>query len=133
MMFHTTESAAALAATIQQATARCSQRMAADGLTPPQPCEKCGAGPCRVEPVITRIEFAPGHEDERLTQQDVSAAMLKMNAAGQMYEALMALVGSVTQQDARGNVYALGKLHAAVGLAKEAIAAAEGRSPQEPA
>lgn len=37
-----------------------------------------------------------------------------------------ALIGSVTQQDERGNVYALGKLHAAVELARAAIAKATG-------
>jgi hypothetical protein len=84
---------AALAATIQQATAR-------------------------AEPRIARIEFAPGHEN--LTQSEVAANVLKMNAAGVMYEALRKTKTCALPTEVRD-------------LVNAALAAADGRSTQEPA
>lgn len=63
-MFNTVDSAAALARTITDATSR--------------------------EPVVTRIEFAPGHEDVRLTDDAIAAKLRLMKAAGQLRDALVA-------------------------------------------
>jgi hypothetical protein len=44
----------------------------------------------RAEPTITRIEFAPGHGDARLTDATVAAKWRVMNAAPQLLEAAQA-------------------------------------------
>jgi hypothetical protein len=79
------------------------------------------------EPRITRIEFAAGHENERLTDEGVAGKLRLMKAAGQMYEALRFFVdhpgvGQLCTPDSR-----------AMKAARAALAAADGRSPQEPA
>lgn len=70
----------------------------------------------------TRIEFATGHEDERLSQQG-AAAMLKMNAAGLMYDALRELLAAWDEHQNPKDGVAMD--------ARAAIAEAEGRSLQE--
>jgi len=42
------------------------------------------------EPVVTRIEFAPGHENERLTDEGVAAKLRLMKAAPKLLEAAQA-------------------------------------------
>jgi hypothetical protein len=72
------------------------------------------------EPAVTRIDFAPGHEDERLTDSAVAGKLLKMKAAGLMYEALRKTKTCALPTDVRE-------------LVNAAIAAADGRSDQEAA
>jgi hypothetical protein len=72
------------------------------------------------EPRVTRIEFAAGHENERLTDEGVAGKLRLMKAAGQMYEALRKTKTCALPTEVRD-------------LVNAALAAADGRSPQEPA
>lgn len=80
--------------------------------------------------MTARIEFAPGHEDEAITEQDVAARMLKMKAAEQMYEALRNLTIAVENI---GGEHVTGRegLEQRMAEVYAAIDAAEGRSHQE--
>jgi hypothetical protein len=89
-----------------------------------EPCDDCnGTGKVQGEPTtdprITRIEFAPGHEDARLTDDEVAAKLRVMKAAPFLLSALQHIAATCEGR--------------AVEVARAAIDAADGRSPQEPA
>ena len=78
-----------------------------------------------------RIEFAPGHEND-----DTEAKLLKMKAAGQMYEALkyaLPYLRAVVPSPRNGVNHDCTSDMNCVERVEAALAAAEGRSPQEAA
>jgi hypothetical protein len=79
------------------------------------------------EPRVTRIEFAPGHEDARLTSEQVAALMRKVRLAPRMLAALRDIVAQLEEHDDRYREPEC-PLCAAVSDAKALIAEAEGRS-----
>jgi hypothetical protein len=93
--FGTADSAAALAATIQQAT----------------------------EPRVTRIDFAPGHEDEAITERDVAAKLRLMKAAPKLLEAC---------RQAEQWLQGWASAEPYISVLRAAIDEAEGRSPAAP-
>jgi len=123
-----------LSTTIRQATERTPRRRLCrdcadyDGTCPNdgQPC----ASPA--EPVATRIEFAPGHENERLTDEGVAGKLRLMKLSPRMLAVLRDLVAQLAEHDDRYREPEC-PLCAAVADARAVIAEAEGRSPQEPA
>lgn len=143
-MFGTPEYAAALAATIQQASERA--RNTGHGHVRPRPdgfksrcggpvfCAECSreASSVTAEPidhdpgvVVTRVEFAPGHEDARMTSEQVAALMRKVRLAPKLLEALKEWV------EPWGNAAFLPE--SKISRHRALIAEADGRSPQEPA
>jgi hypothetical protein len=59
------------------------------------------------EPVVTRIDFAPGHEDERLTDSAVAGKLRLMKAAPKLLEAAQAAwncIGELPPTQARVEV-----------------------------
>jgi hypothetical protein len=80
------------------------------------------------EPVVTRIDFAPGHEDERLTDEGVAAKLRLMKAAPRLLEALPACVRELRawMKDHGEDL----KTIAAIKAAEAAIAEAEGATSQ---
>jgi hypothetical protein len=82
------------------------------------------------EPRVTRIEFAAGHENERLTDEGVAGKLRLMKAAGQMYEALKHIVDTADSEAASGGeMYYAEALSPAVEAARAALAAADGQEP----
>lgn len=126
-MFGTPDSAAALAATIQQATTAQRRRLCRDCADYDGTCPNDGL-PCKREsadPVVTRIEFAPGHEDAPLTSEQVAALMRKVRLAPRMLAALK-------EADRLYSTYGLQASAAACGpwinAVRDLIAEAEGRA-----
>jgi hypothetical protein len=80
----------------------------------------------RAEPRITRIEFAAGHENERLTDEEVARKLRVMKAASKLLEALPACVRELRawMKDHGEDL----KTIAAIKAAEDAIAEAEGRA-----
>lgn len=86
----------------------------------------------------TRIEFAHGHEDERLTDQDVAAKLRLMKAAPKLLAALkrieqrIAYYASLAEGDAPNiEQWAYTDQSGDMREVRAAIAEAEGRSLQE--
>lgn len=104
-MFGTPDSAAALARTITDATSR-------------------------AEPVITRIEFAPGHEDARLTSEQIAALMRKVRLAPRMLKALKGYVQAVAVGGGDDKAAVMAAIRAADNEARAVIAEAEGATSQ---
>lgn len=85
------------------------------------------------EPRITRIEFAAGHEDARLTDEGVAAKLRLMKLAPRMLAALKAMheaLGAMSDHMTRAERHAA---RMALIECRAVISEAEGRSPQEPA
>lgn len=85
------------------------------------------------EPVVTRIEFAPGHEDERLTEQDVAAKLRLMKLAGRMLAALKALDNHICNNLSSDYPTGIDINDAPFLEVRAIVALAEGRSLQEQA
>ena len=81
------------------------------------------------EPVVTRIEFAPGHEDEAITEQDVAAKLRLMKLAPRMLSATKRARQKLVTY---ASIYDGDKeLRSLLQEWDEILAAAEGRSHQE--
>lgn len=96
---------AALAATIQQAT----------------------------EPRVTRIDFAPGHEDARMTSEQVAAPMRKVRLAPRMLAALKAMDEAMCSMHDGMSKAERHAARLALIECRAVVAEVEGRSPQEAA
>lgn len=100
-----------------------------------EPAQQSTAEPIDHGPgvVVTRVEFAPGHEDARLTSEQVAALMRKVRLAPRMLAALKAYVHAVAVGGGDDKASVMAAIRAADNEARAVIAEAEGRSPQEAA
>lgn len=80
----------------------------------------------------TRIEFAPGHEDEPITEQDVAAARRLVDLAPRLLDALRGTLWVLEHPEVNAIKFC-GNPKRQAGAIRALIAEAEGRSPQEPA
>jgi hypothetical protein len=75
------------------------------------------------EPTITRIDFAPGHEDEAITERDVAEKLRLMKAAPKLLEAC---------RQAEQWLQGWASAEPYISVLRAAIDEAEGRSPAAP-
>lgn len=85
------------------------------------------------EPVVTRVEFAPGHEDARLTSEQVAALMRKVRLAPRMLAALKAMDEAMCSMHDGMSKAERHAARLALIECRAVVAEVEGRSPQEPA
>jgi hypothetical protein len=89
------------------------------------------------EPIVTRIEFAAGHEDERLTDEGVAAKLRLMKAAPALAEGVRLAISTMTSVAValaeQGFPATAESVRREVRVLQRVLDIAEGRSPQEEA
>ena len=83
--------------------------------------------------VVTRIEFAAGHEDARLTSEQVAALMRKVRLAPRMLAALKAMDEAMCSMHDGMSKAERHAARLALIECRAVVAEVEGRSPQEAA